>query len=150
MYIYILLDILFHYGLSQDIEYSSLCCSRTLLFIHSLYIIVCFCWCQTPNPSLPHLPVGNHKSSLSQQWYMFKIKYNLHQDAHSILRTQASEFGEMYNHSPSRERKGFHHCCISGHQHWFSTLQGPHLALIGWEYHLLNSLCSYETNPSHC
>ena len=38
-------DILFHYGLLQDIEYSSLCCvvGRTL-FIHSLDILVWICF----------------------------------------------------------------------------------------------------------
>ena len=35
--IYIIFHIIFHYGLSHDIEYSSLCYSRTLLFIHSVY-----------------------------------------------------------------------------------------------------------------
>ena len=34
---YILFHVLFHHGLSRDIEYSSLLCSRTLLSIHSIY-----------------------------------------------------------------------------------------------------------------
>ena len=37
IYIYIPFHILFHYGLLQDIEYSSLCYSRTLLFIDFIY-----------------------------------------------------------------------------------------------------------------
>ena len=42
IHIYILFHSLFHYGLSQDIGYSSLCytvgpCHRTLLFIHPVY-----------------------------------------------------------------------------------------------------------------
>ena len=36
-YTCILFHILFHYGPSQNIEYSSLCYSRTLLLIHSIY-----------------------------------------------------------------------------------------------------------------
>ena len=50
MYIYILLYILFHYGLSQGIDYSSLCYTvGPCLAI--LYIIVCLCC-----PKLPILP----------------------------------------------------------------------------------------------
>ena len=45
----ILFQILFHYGLLQDIEYSSLCHSRALLFIHSI--------CNSL-----HLPVPNSQS----------------------------------------------------------------------------------------
>ena len=49
---YIRLHILFHYGLAQDIEYSSSCyivgpcCLPTL----------CICWSWTPSPSLPKSP----------------------------------------------------------------------------------------------
>ena len=43
-YIYThLLHILFHYGLSQDIEYSSLCCIVGPCCLSILYIIVCIC-----------------------------------------------------------------------------------------------------------
>ena len=52
---HILFQILFHYRLLQGIEYSSLyyiigpCC------LSMLYIVVCICWSQIPNLSLPHL-----------------------------------------------------------------------------------------------
>ena len=42
-YIYILVHILFHYGLSQDIEYSSLCCTVGPCCLSILCIIVCIC-----------------------------------------------------------------------------------------------------------
>ena len=46
--------ILFHYGLSQDIEYSSLCInSCTLLFIQSIYNSLHLL---IPSPSVPHSP----------------------------------------------------------------------------------------------
>ena len=53
---YILL-ILLHYGSSQDTAHSPLCytagpCSLSLLYV-ILYGIVCICYPQTPNPSLP-------------------------------------------------------------------------------------------------
>ena len=53
-YIYILFLILFHYGLSQDIENSSLHYTVGPCCLSILYIVVCICWSQTPNPSLPH------------------------------------------------------------------------------------------------
>ena len=53
-YIYILFHILFHYGLSQDIEYSSLCYTVGPCCLSILYIIVCLCPSQTPIPSLPY------------------------------------------------------------------------------------------------
>ena len=40
IYIYVLFYILFHYGLSQDIEYSSLCCRVDLVYPFYLYILV--------------------------------------------------------------------------------------------------------------
>ena len=55
--------ILFHYGLPLAIEYSSLCYTTELYFLFILYILVCNCWSQTPNPSLPPSPWG-HKSLL--------------------------------------------------------------------------------------
>ena len=55
-YIYILFHILFHYGLSQDIEYSSLCYTVGPCCSSILYIIVCIWESQTPSPSLPPLP----------------------------------------------------------------------------------------------
>ena len=65
IHIYILFHILFHYGLSQDIEYSSLCYTVGTLFIHSIYNSLHLL---NPNsqsilPS-PLLPLGNHKSIL--------------------------------------------------------------------------------------
>ena len=56
IYIYILFYILFHYGLSQNIEYSSLCYTVGLCCLSILYTIVCICYSQTPNPFLPHTP----------------------------------------------------------------------------------------------
>ena len=53
--------ILFHYSLSQDIspfhrEYSSLWYTVGLCCLFILYVIVCICWPQPPNPSLPNAP----------------------------------------------------------------------------------------------
>ena len=45
IYICILFYILFHYGLSQDVEYSSLCCTVGPCWLSILYIIVCICIC---------------------------------------------------------------------------------------------------------
>ena len=56
-HIYILFYILFHYRLSQDIEYSSLCYTLGPCFLSILYIIVCIHWPQTPSPSLSSLPL---------------------------------------------------------------------------------------------
>ena len=62
--IYIRFAIFFCHGLSQDRDYSSLCCTvGSCLSI--LYILVCICKPQTPNPTphpAPSLPPGNHKS----------------------------------------------------------------------------------------
>ena len=41
--------ILFHYGLSQDIEYSSLCYVVGPSCLSILYILLCIYWPQTPN-----------------------------------------------------------------------------------------------------
>ena len=54
MYIYVLFYILFHYGLSQDTEYSSLCYTVGPCGLSILYVIVCIYQPQTPSPSLPH------------------------------------------------------------------------------------------------
>ena len=61
MYIYILFfHILFHSGLSQDIGYSSLCCTVGPLFIHPMYTSLHLL---TPTshsiPAPPSLPLGN-------------------------------------------------------------------------------------------
>ena len=67
IYIYILFQILFHYGLLQDIQYSSLCYTVGPCCLTILYIMVCICSPQTPNPSLPHcLP-------LSLSFFIFKM-----------------------------------------------------------------------------
>ena len=57
-YIYILFPILFHYGLLQDIEYSSLCYTVGPCCLSVLYTVVCICSSQTPNLSLPPFPLG--------------------------------------------------------------------------------------------
>ena len=44
----------FHYDLSGDTEYSSLCCTVGPCCLSSLYIIACICQSSTPNPFLPH------------------------------------------------------------------------------------------------
>ena len=43
IYIYILLSVLFHYTLSQDIEYSSLCYTVGPCCLSNLYILICIC-----------------------------------------------------------------------------------------------------------
>ena len=48
--------ILFHYGLSQDIEYSSLCYTVLPCGLSIFYITVSICWFQTPSPTLLSLP----------------------------------------------------------------------------------------------
>ena len=53
----------FPYGLSQDTEYSSLCSTVRPCCLSILYMIVCICWPQTPNPSL-HPALCNHRSAL--------------------------------------------------------------------------------------
>ena len=70
-YIYILFHILFHYGLSQDIEYSCLCCTVGPCFFSILYIIVCIMqlifWSCEQNCTLPpiyfiHFPLGTRSA----------------------------------------------------------------------------------------
>ena len=63
MYVYILFQILFHYKLLHDTEYSSLCntvgpCGLSILY-SSVYILIPNYWF----PSSPTFPVlyGNHK-----------------------------------------------------------------------------------------
>ena len=48
-YTHIPFCILFNCGLSQDMEYSSLCYAVDLI-VHTLYIAVCFCSSQLPGP----------------------------------------------------------------------------------------------------
>ena len=40
---YILFHVLFHYGLSQEIEYGSLCSTVGPCYLFILYVIVCIC-----------------------------------------------------------------------------------------------------------
>ena len=54
-HIYMYICILFHYGLLQDIEYSSLCYTVGPCCLLILCIIVCTCQSQTPNLSLSSL-----------------------------------------------------------------------------------------------
>ena len=44
--------ILLSYGLSWDIEHSSLCHTAGLCCLSILFVIICLYWPQTPNPSL--------------------------------------------------------------------------------------------------
>ena len=56
-YIYILFHILSSQdGLSQDIEYSSLCYTAGPCCLSILYIVICICSSQIPNSSLPNSP----------------------------------------------------------------------------------------------
>ena len=52
-YIYIIFHILFHYGLSQEIEYSSLCYTVGPYCLSITDIILCICQSQIPSLSLP-------------------------------------------------------------------------------------------------
>ena len=58
------IHVLFHYGLSQDIDYSSLCYIARPCHLSMLYIVVSICYSQTPinSPLHPPLSLGNHKS----------------------------------------------------------------------------------------
>ena len=70
--LYILFHVLFHYSLSQDIEYSFLCCLVGPCCLSILYIIVCICESQTPNPSLPSLtPTRQPLFSMSVSLFLF-------------------------------------------------------------------------------
>ena len=55
--------IIFYYVLSQDIAYSSPCCTVGPC-VSILYITVYICGCQAPSPFLLSDPLGNHKSVL--------------------------------------------------------------------------------------
>ena len=65
IYVYILFHILSHYGLSQDIDFSSLCYAIESYCLSILYIIVCTL---IPNSQLllppPSLPLVRHNSLL--------------------------------------------------------------------------------------
>ena len=68
IYTYIL-HILFYYSLLLDIEYSSLCYTVGPC-LSVLYVVVCMCYSQTPNLSLPPIPFGNHKFVLSVSLFL--------------------------------------------------------------------------------
>jgi len=58
-------NIPFHYGLSQDIEYSSLCYIVGPCFLSILWLVIFICQPQIPNPSLSYTTLlGNYKSVL--------------------------------------------------------------------------------------
>ena len=74
IYMYILFHILFHYGLSQDTKYSSLCYTAGRCCLSILYTTPCICEFQTPSPTLSQsnsLPLGNHQSILLCPWFCF-------------------------------------------------------------------------------
>jgi len=54
--IYIYINTHFYFGLSQHIEYSSLCNTVGPCCLFIPYILSWICWSQTPNPSLPYTP----------------------------------------------------------------------------------------------
>ena len=71
-HIYILSHILFHYGLSQDIEYSSLCYTVGPCCLSILYIPVFICQSQTPNPTLSYpLPTWQPLVCFLHLWVCF-------------------------------------------------------------------------------
>ena len=64
LYIYFFFHILFLYGLSQDIKYSSRYCRVGHCCLSTLYIIVCISNLKLPTVPPPCLfPLGNHKSA---------------------------------------------------------------------------------------
>ena len=72
-YIQILFHILFHYGLSQGIVYSSLCYPVGYWCLSILYTTVCLCYSQTPIPSL-HSPTCYHTLAITS---LFSISVSL-------------------------------------------------------------------------
>ena len=68
--IYILFHILFHYGLSQDIEYSSLCytvgpCCLSILYIANPKLPI------HPPPTLPHFRAATSMFFMSVNLFLF-------------------------------------------------------------------------------
>ena len=80
IYICIIFYILFHYSLSQDIKYSSLC-SRvgpTLLLMHSIYTRLDLLISESHScPLPPPHPLGNHHSILCVPDFLFHKEFNL-------------------------------------------------------------------------
>ena len=67
IYIYSFINIVFHYGLSQDTEYSSLSYMVGPCCLSIPCIVAYICSPQTPIHPSPNAPsLGNHKSSLNQ------------------------------------------------------------------------------------
>ena len=67
----------FHYGLSQDFEYSFQCCTVEPCYFSIPYVILIafICWSQTSNPPLPHSsPLGNHRALLYVCYHCFWSK----------------------------------------------------------------------------
>ena len=69
-YIYIVFHILFYYGLSQEIEYSSLCSKVGLCCLSILNVIVCICQPQIPSPPSSPLTITS-LFSLSVSLFLF-------------------------------------------------------------------------------
>ena len=71
-YIYITFHIIFYYGLSQGIEYSSMC-YRVGPYYLLKYIIVYICWSQTPNPPPPTPPTLATTNLFLMSWVCFSF-----------------------------------------------------------------------------
>ena len=70
-------NILFHYCLSLDIEYTSLCYTVGPCCLPILCIIAYICSSQTPGPSLPQpLPLDNHQS-ISLSFYIMSLRTSI-------------------------------------------------------------------------
>ena len=52
-YFSVLFSIIFHYSLLQNIQYSSLCYTVSPCCLSILYVVLCMCYSQIPNLSLP-------------------------------------------------------------------------------------------------
>ena len=66
IYTYIIFEVILHYKLLQDIDYSSLCYTIGPCCFSTLYIVVYICLSQTPSlslcpPSTPSFSFINHK-----------------------------------------------------------------------------------------
>ena len=82
IYIYIFphthfFHILVHYGLSQDIEYSSLCYRVRLCCLFILHIIVCIC-----NPSVPLHPSSFPLATTVCSLFLYLLHLDLHHFKH--------------------------------------------------------------------
>ena len=118
VYIYLLFHTLFHYGLSKDIEYNSLCYTYDLV-VYSVYnSLHLLTWNPTPSlRSLLFLPLGNHKFVLSSLWVCLE---SLHISSICRLRTD--------------------YCCMVCRHHAFRDWSYSHLFL--WQWHVAHALVS--------